>query len=151
MCRRMYLRNQFFTLLMGGSRGGQGRLVLIHLTRNAACPPQTRIASAPPKCWVNSIVQQLTNKKTTEQSRRITRWSMSFSTWSDRRGFQLVSQANCFRRFTSVRIRSASRAASNGFRNVSLNTERSKPDALSSSLRRPIRTVSLNSAFRRRF
>lgn len=64
---------------------------------------------------------------------------------------QLDSQANCLRRFTNVRIRSASNAASNGLRNVSLNTERSKPEALSSSLNRPIKTVSVNSVFRRRF
>ena len=74
-----------------------------------------------------------------------------YSTRSDRRGLQLVSQANCLRRLTRVRIRSASRAASNGLRKVSLNTDRSKPEALSSSLRRPIRTVSVNSEFFRRF
>ena len=90
------------------------------------------------------------HKKTIEQSQRTVRWCV-FSTWSDRRGLLLVSQANCFRRLTRVRIRSASRAASNGFRKVSLNTERSKPDALSSSLSRPIRTVSVNSVFLRRF
>ncbi len=89
-------------------------------------------------------------QKTIGQSRKTVRWYV-FSTWSDRRGLLLVSQANCFRRLTSVRIRSASRAASNGLRKVSLNTERSKPEALSSSLRRPIRTVSVNSEFFRRF
>lgn len=94
--------------------------------------------------------QTTAQQKTIGQSRKTVRWYV-FSTWSDRRGLSLVSQANCFRRLTSVRIRSASRAASNGFRKVSLNTERSKPDALSSSLSRPIRTVSVNSVFLRRF
>lgn len=51
--------------------------------------------------------------------------------------------ANCFLRLTRVRTRSASRAESNGFRNVSLNIDRSKPAALSSSERRAMRTVSV--------
>ena len=51
-------------------------------------------------------------------------------------------QASCFFRPTSVRIRSASRAESNGFRNVSLNGVRSNPLAVSSSLNRATRTAS---------
>lgn len=52
------------------------------------------------------------------------------------------AQASCFFRPTSVRTRSASRAVSNGFRNVSLNGVRSKPLAVSSSLRSATNTAS---------
>jgi len=61
------------------------------------------------------------------------------------------SQASCFFRPTSVRILSASKAASNGFRNVSLNRVRSNPLALSSSFSKPMSTVSAYSEFLRRF
>ncbi len=54
----------------------------------------------------------------------------------------LSLQASCFFRPTSVRMRSASRAASNGFRNVSLNGVRSKPLAVSSSLNSATNTAS---------
>lgn len=57
-------------------------------------------------------------------------------------GSAVPTYASCFLRLTSVRIRSASRAESNGLRNVSLKKERSKPAALSSSLKRAISTVS---------
>ena len=57
-------------------------------------------------------------------------------------GSAVPTYANCFLRLTNVRIRSASRAESNGLRNVSLKKERSKPAALSSSLNRAINTVS---------
>lgn len=52
-------------------------------------------------------------------------------------------QASVFFRLTSVRTRSASKAVSNGLRKVSLNSVRSNPLALSSSLIRPTSTVSL--------
>ena len=52
------------------------------------------------------------------------------------------AQTSCFFRPTSVRIRSASRAVSNGLRNVSVKIERSNPLALSSSDSSPTMTVS---------